>query len=96
VDDLTQRTIRIGPDLGIAVGPRGRLDAGVRRGFVTGPALPPLVPSIDPLGPPRWDANGRFDYRLFEVATVGMTILYQERPNQPTQLNGRAEVRAFF
>jgi hypothetical protein len=95
-DELTQRTLRLGPDLGLAVGPRGRLDAGVRRGFVTGPTLPPLVPSIDPLGPPRWDANARFDYRLFEVATVGMTILYQERPNQPTQLNGRAEVRAFF
>jgi hypothetical protein len=96
VDGETQRTLRLGPDVGLAVGPRGRLDAGIRRGFVTGPALPPLVPSIDPLGPPRWDANARFDYRLFEVATVGMTILYQDRPNQPTQLNGRAEVRAFF
>ncbi|HUK64408.1 MAG TPA: hypothetical protein VLV15_13770, partial [Dongiaceae bacterium] len=95
-DDLTQRTIRIGPDLGLAVGPRGRLDMGVRRGFVSGPVLPPLVPSIDPLGPPHWDVNARLDYRLFEVATVGMTILYQDRPDQPAQLNGRAEVRAFF
>ncbi|MFI5371168.1 MAG: hypothetical protein ACHQ52_06380 [Candidatus Eisenbacteria bacterium] len=95
-DGLTERTLHVGPDVGLGVGARGRLDVGAHRGFESGPVLPPLVPSIDPLGPTRWDANARFDYRLFDVATVGMTLLYQDRPDRPTQLDGRAEVRAFF
>ncbi len=90
------RTIRLGPDLGAAVGPRGRAEVSVRRAFVSGPPAVALLPSADPAGFARWDANLRFDLRLHETTTFGVTGLVRERPGRATVVNGRAEVRAFF
>jgi hypothetical protein len=55
------RTIRLGPDLGLSVGTRGRIEAQVRRAFLSGPPSVSLLPSADPAGAARWDASGRFD-----------------------------------
>ncbi len=90
------RTLRLGPDLGLGVGARGRIEAQVRRAFVTGPAAVSLLPSADPAGAPRWDASGRFDLRLHESTTFGLSAGVKERPGHRTLTTGRAEVRAFF
>lgn len=90
------RTLRIGPDLGLAVGPRGRLDLNGRRSFVAGPAPVGLLPSADPAGAPRWEGTTRFDYRVRESTTLSLSFLVRERPNHPVQSTGRAELRAFF
>jgi hypothetical protein len=90
------RTVRVGPDAGLQVGARGRLDASVRRAFVSGPPAVGLLPSADPAGFARWDANAHFDLRLHETTTFGLGATLEERPGRATRLDGRAEVRAFF
>jgi hypothetical protein len=96
------RIVRVGPDLGIAIGPRGHLDVTARRAFVTGPAALSLLPSIDPAGAPRWEATTRADYRLHESTTFSTSFSVRDRtgqvlpPARTTEMVGRAELRAFF
>ena len=90
------RTIRIGPDASTSVGARGRAELSLRRAFVSGPPAVNLLPGVDPAGFARWDGNARFDLRLHETTTLGLTATVQERPDHATLVTGRAEVRAFF
>ena len=90
------RTLRVGPDVGIAVGARGHAEASVRRAFQSGPPPLSLLPTLDPVGAPRWEAQTRFDYRVHESATFGLSANAQDRPGVPLLLTGRAELRAFF
>jgi len=93
--DVT-RAIRIGPELGLAIGRRGHLEMSVRRGFVSGAAPSTLLPTSEPAGPARWDATSRLDYRVHETTTVGFQMGVIDRPAQKTRVTGRCEVRALF
>ena len=101
-DPSVTRTIRIGPDLGVALGPRGHLDVTARRAFVSGAPALALIPSIDPAGAPRWEGSARADYRLHESTTFSTTFTVRDRtgqvapPARTTEVTGRAELRAFF
>ena len=55
-----------------------------------------LLPSADPAGFPRWDATARFDYRVRQNTTMGLSYSMREFAGRRTQATGRAEVRAFF
>jgi hypothetical protein len=90
------RTLRVGPDLGVAVGERGRAELSVRRAFVSGPPATSLFPSVDPAGHPRWEGISRLDYRVHQSTTLGVSLTARDRPARPTQVTGRAELRAFF
>jgi hypothetical protein len=96
------RTVRVGPDLGLALGPRGHLDLSARRAFLAGPPALALVPSVDPAGAPRWEATARADYRVHESTTFSTTFTVRDRtgqvlpPARATEVTGRAELRAFF
>jgi len=90
------RTVRLGPDLGLPVGGRGRAELTVRRAFVSGPEAVTLLPGVDPAGAPRWDGTARFDLRLHETTTMGFTAAVKDYPGRPRVATGRAEVRAFF
>ena len=90
------RTVRVGPDAGVSVGRGGRVELTVRRAFITGPPVLGLLPSADPAGAARWDGTARFDWRLHETTTLGVSSTVRERPGHRTVTTGRAEVRAFF
>ncbi|MCC6650832.1 MAG: hypothetical protein IT348_06755 [Candidatus Eisenbacteria bacterium] len=90
------RTIRLGPDLGVSIGPRGRAELSARRAVITGPPAVSVLPSADPAGAARWDATARFDLRLHESTTFGLSAGVKERPGSRTLTTGRAEVRSFF
>jgi hypothetical protein len=90
------RTIKVGPDLGLAIFSRGRIDLGARRSFVRGPALASLQPGVDPLGLPLWEGNSRFDYRLRESTTFSLSMNVRDVPKRAPLATGRAELRAFF
>lgn len=90
------RTIRIGPDAGMPVGSRGRVEVTARRAFVSGPPPVTLLPGVDPAGFPRWEGTGRFDLRLHETTTAGVSAGVKEFPGRSAIATGRAEVRAFF
>lgn len=90
------RTVRLGPDLGVPVGARGRAELTVRRAFVSGPAAVTLLPGVDPAGAARWDGTARFDLRLHQTTTMGFTAAVKDYPGRPAIATGRAEVRAFF
>jgi hypothetical protein len=92
----TTRSIRVGPDLGVAVGPSGRIELSGRRAFVGGPAVLGLLPSAEPAGFAKWDATARFDYRVRETTTVSTSFTLRDRPPLKTEYIGRAELRAFF
>src|SRR5206468_1700930 len=77
------RILRVGPDLGLAVGPRGHAEVSLRRGFVSGPDVISLLPSRDPAGPARWDGSGRFDLRVHETTTVGVSVSAVDRAARP-------------
>ncbi|HEY6866270.1 MAG TPA: hypothetical protein VI792_03370, partial [Candidatus Eisenbacteria bacterium] len=94
--DALTRTLRVGPDLGLAIGPRGRAELSARRAYISGPPPVSLVPTVDPVGPPRWEVQTRVDYRVHETTTLGLSVNGQERPGVPTLVTGRAELRAFF
>ena len=94
-EDLT-RLVRVGPDLGVSLGERGRLEAGFRRAFASGPAPLDLLPTADPLATLRWEGNARIDWRVHEGATFGTSITARDRTDRRTQVTGRAELRAFF
>ena len=88
--------MRVGPEVGFPVGRRGHAEASVRRAFLAGPPPSSLLPSLDPAGAPRWEGQARVDYRVHESTTFGLSMNGQERPGLPTQVTGRAELRAFF
>ncbi len=90
------RTVRLGPDVGVPVGARGRAEMTLRRAFVSGPAAVTLLPGVDPAGAPRWDGTLRFDLRLHASTTMGLLAAVKDYPDRPTITTGRAEVRAFF
>ncbi|HYM81510.1 MAG TPA: hypothetical protein VEY91_08870, partial [Candidatus Limnocylindria bacterium] len=90
------RTLKLGPDLGVAVGPAGRVELGFRRAFEAGPPAISLLPSADPAGAARWEGTARVDYRVRESTTLGASFTMRDRPPQRPQFNGRAELRAFF
>jgi hypothetical protein len=92
----TTRTVRIGPDLGVGVFRNGRLELTARRAFASGPPALSLLPSADPADAPRWEGAARFDLRVLEGTSAGVTFAVQDRPGRPTIVTGRAEVRAFF
>lgn len=93
---LATRTLLLGPDASFGVGPRGRADVSVRHAIVSGPPASALLPSADPAGAARWSGTARFDLRVHETTTVGISGNVSERPDHPTVVAGRAEVRAFF
>jgi len=90
------RTVKLGPDLGASVGARGRVEFSLRRAFVSGPPALGLLPSVDPAGAARWDGSARFDLKLHETTTFGLSGNVREFPNRAALVTGRAEVRAFF
>jgi hypothetical protein len=90
------RTVRLGPDLGYALGKRGRAEVTLRRAFVTGPPAVNLLPSADPAGVPRWEGTARADYRVHETTTAGLSLNVKEWLDRPALATGRAELRAFF
>jgi hypothetical protein len=90
------RTLRAGTGVGLALGARGRAELGARRAFLSGPPAVGLLPSADPAGAARWEANARVDYRLRASTTVGMAFSSREYPGRRARYDGRAEVRAFF
>ena len=90
------RTVRVGPDVGLALGSRGRAEASARRAFITGPPALSLLPTLDPTGAPRWEVQTRFDYRVHETTTFNLSVNAQDRPGTRTLVTGRAELRAFF
>jgi hypothetical protein len=90
------RTIRLGPDLGVTVLGRGRLELGARRTLFRGAAPLTLLPGLDPLGVARWEGTSRFDYRLRETTTLGIGVNLREVPGREPLATGRAELRAFF
>ncbi|MCE9627665.1 MAG: hypothetical protein K8R56_07105, partial [Candidatus Eisenbacteria bacterium] len=92
----TTRTLRVGPEASLGVGRAGRAELSARRAFISGPPALGLLPSAEPAGAPRWDLNGRFDYRVHETTTIGFDTSVRERPGRKTIVTGRAEVRAFF
>ena len=90
------RVIEVGPDLGVTVGRRGHGEFTARRAFIQGPPAVALIPSADPAGSPRWQGTSRFDYRLLESFTLGLSASVREFPGLRTITSGRAEMRAFF
>lgn len=90
------RTVRLGPDLGLALGARGRAEASARRAFISGPPPLGLIPTLDPVGAPRWEVQTRLDYRVHETTSLSLSVNGQDRPGSPTLVTGRAELRAFF
>ncbi|HET7224123.1 MAG TPA: hypothetical protein VFK69_00310, partial [Candidatus Eisenbacteria bacterium] len=90
------RTLRLGPDVGLTLGAKGRADVSVRRAFESGPPAVALLPSAIPAGAPRWQGTTRLDYRVRESVTAGVSYDVSTRPGHKALANGRAEVRAFF
>ncbi len=90
------RSVRLGPDLGYALGKRGRAELTLRRAFVTGPPAVNLLPTSDPAGVPRWEANARADYRVHETTTAGVSLNVKDWVDRSPLTTGRAELRAFF
>jgi hypothetical protein len=86
----------------LTLGARMHAGASVRRAFVSGPAAVSLIPTVDPAGPPRWEASARADYRLYETTRFATTFTVRDRtgqvlpPARPTEFTGRVELRAFF
>jgi hypothetical protein len=95
-EDERSRTLRVGPDLGAAVGQRGRLELSARRIIHSGATAVDLLPTPDPLALLRWEGTARFDYRLHSSTTAGVSLQARDRADRGAQVTGRAEVRAFF
>ncbi len=90
------RVLRLGPDVGLAIGRRGHVEFTARRAFVSGAALTSLLPTSEPAGPARWDVSSRVDTRVHETTVVGVQLGVTERDGRKTRVTGRAEVRALF
>jgi hypothetical protein len=90
------RTTRFGPDLGFAVGARGRAELSARRSIWSGTPSYALLPGSDSAGLAEWEGNARFDYRVHEIVTCGLSMTYRDEFDRAPRTLGRAEVRAFF
>ena len=90
------RTWRFGPELGVSVWTRGRLETTARRTVTSGPVVGPLLPTADPLGAMRWESSTRFDYRVGDQTTLGLSLTTRDRQGHAPEHEGRAEARAFF
>jgi len=90
------RSWRAGPDLGLSLFGSGRIEFSARRTLSAGTSLSSLLPLGDPLGIPRWEASTRFDYRLRDQTTIGISMVSRDRDQRAPEHEGRAEVRAFF
>jgi len=90
------RIIQVGPDLGVTVGHKGHGEISARRAFQSGPPAVALIPTADPAGAPRWQGTSRFDYRLLESFTLGISATAREFEGRSPLYTGRAEMRAFF
>ena len=93
---LATRTLLIGPDLGVSVGRSGRIELTARRAITSGAPAFALIPTADPAGAPRWQGTSRFDYRLLQSFTVGISAQWREFIGRAATYTGRAEMRAFF
>ena len=85
-----------GPELGLTLFRMGRLELSSRKTIRQGEPLSAELPFGDPLGAVRWESTGRFDYRLRELTTVGISMTSRDREGRRVESEGRAEVRAFF
>ena len=90
------RTLKFGPELGVSLLRRGRLETSVRRTLASGPLIGPVLPTADPLGVMRWESSTRFDYRVGNQTTLGLSYVTRDRQGHPPEHEGRAEARAFF
>jgi len=90
------QVLRVGPDFGVALGTRGRLESGFRRTFASGPPALDLLPTADPLADQLWEANARIDWRLHESVTFSTSAQVRDRIGRSLLTTGRAELRAFF
>lgn len=94
--EVFTRTVRLGPDLGYALGRHGRAELKLRRAFVSGPDEVSLLPTATEVGVPRWEGSTRVDYRVHESTTAGLTLSARERTGRSALVTGRVELRAFF
>jgi hypothetical protein len=90
------KTWRAGPELGVSLFGPGRLELSARRTLIAGSSLSTLLPLGDPLGAPRWESTARFDYRLRDQTTLGISLTSRDRDHHAPEHEGRAELRAFF
>lgn len=93
---VSTRTIRIGPNVGLAVGARARAEVSARRGFTSGPPAVGLLPTAEPAGLPTWESSARLDYRVRSSGTLGLSFSGRDRRGRTPLYTGRAELRAFF
>jgi hypothetical protein len=85
-----------GPELGLTLFRQGRLELTSRKTLRRGDVVSAELPFGDPLGAVNWESTGRFDYRLREQTTVGLSVTSRDREARRVETEGRAEVRAFF
>ena len=85
-----------GPELGLTLFRQGRLELTSRKTVRRGEVVSAELPFGDPLGAVSSETTGRFDYRLREQTTVGVSLTSRNREGRRTESEGRAEVRAFF
>lgn len=85
-----------GPDFGLSLLGQGRLELSGRRTLTRGESVNAALPFGDPLGALRWESSARFDYRLRDQTTMGVSLVSRDRDGRPPEQEGRAEVRAFF
>jgi hypothetical protein len=90
------RTLRFGPQVGVTVGQRGRAEILLKRAFVSGPPALALLPSAEPAGAADWEGSARFDYRVRETVHCGLSMTGRDRRDRDPQIQGRAELKAFF
>ena len=93
---LWSKVWRFGPELGLSVLQRGRVELSARRALATGPTVLPILPNADPIGLVLWETSARFDYRLGEQTTFGLSMITRNREGHGPEQEGRAEARAFF
>src|SRR5262249_58667921 len=85
-----------GPELGLTMFRQGRLELTSRKTVRRGEPVSAELPFGDPLGAILLETTGRFDYRLRELTTVGISMTSRDREGRRVESEGRAEVRAFF
>jgi hypothetical protein len=90
------RPLKFGPELGVSLLKRGRLETSVRRTVASGLLVGPVLPTADPFGAMRWESSTRFDYRVGSQTTLGFSFITRDREGHPPEHEGRAEARAFF
>jgi hypothetical protein len=94
--DPLSTALTFGPELGLTLFRQGRLELTSRKTVLQGEPLSADLPFGDPLGTVLLESTGRFDYRLRELTTVGISMTSRNREGRRVETEGRAEVRAFF